>query len=174
MKTIEEFFKNRIIDKFVDMITNLSNHNFKLKNNYECNSKEINPLTLNITNSIDLIEKLKPLLYFTVSYLEKFKNVNNHNPHDTLEIKASFYSRHRGFSGEENLFEIKFKFDHLTHENIFRKIHLRIKNIIKKIILILFLIPNLLKQLLLSEFFDLMLKLEEYDGLIMMKEDYSE
>ena len=95
-------------------------------------SKEINPLSLNITNSLDLIEKLKPLLYITVSYLEKFKNVNNHNPHDTLEIKARFFSRRRDFSGDKNLFEIKFKFDHLTHEHTFRKINLRIKNIIKK------------------------------------------
>ena len=129
MKTLEEFFKNRIINKFDDKVIHPI-YDFKLKCNYEYNSKEINPLNLNITNSLDLIEKLKPLLYFTLSYLEKFKNVNNHNPHDTLKIKARFFYHRRGFSGEENLFEIKFKFGDLTRENIFRKINLRIKNII--------------------------------------------
>ena len=89
MKTIEDFFKNRVINKFDDkVIPGFDNHNFRLKCDYEYNSKEINPLSLNITNSIDLIEKLKPLLYFKVSYLEKFKNVNNHTSHDTLEIKG--------------------------------------------------------------------------------------
>ena len=31
MKTIEEFFKNRIINKFDDKITNFLNYDFKLK-----------------------------------------------------------------------------------------------------------------------------------------------
>ena len=74
--------------------------------------------------------------------------MNNHTPHDTLEIKAIFSSRHRGFFNKKGLFKIKFKFGDLTSVNIFRKINLRIKNIIKKkIISILFLIPILLKQL---------------------------
>ena len=144
MKTIEEFFKNRIINEFDDKtITQLICRDFKLKCAYEYKSKEISPLSLNITNSLDLIEKLKPLVYFTASYLEKFKNVNNHTPHDTLETKAIFSCRHRGFFNEEDLFKIEFKFGDLTSVNIFRKIDLRIKNIIKKIILILFLIPIL-------------------------------
>ena len=36
MKTIEEFFKNIIINKFDDKVTtNFANHNFELKCNYE-------------------------------------------------------------------------------------------------------------------------------------------
>ena len=72
------------------------------------------------------------MVYFTASYLDKFKNVNNHTPHDTFEIKAIFYSRHRGFFSQEDLFKITFKFGDLTSVNIFRKINLRIKNIIKE------------------------------------------
>ena len=67
MKTLEEFFKNRIINKFDDKVIHPI-YDFKLKCNYEYNSKEINPLNLNITNSLDLIEKLKPLLYFTLLF----------------------------------------------------------------------------------------------------------
>ena len=74
METLEDFFKNRIINEFDDkIITQLNCHDFKLKCVYEYKSKEISPISLNITNSLDLIEKLKPLVYFTASYLEKLK-----------------------------------------------------------------------------------------------------
>ena len=70
--------------------------------------KKYNPLSLNIINSLDLIEKIKPLLLFVTSHLKKFKDVNNNNPpYDGLEIKTLF-----GFSGPintETLFKINFK-----------------------------------------------------------------
>ena len=129
MKTLKEFFKNRInVGDYNDDIGRLlDSHNFTLKHLYSYKIKEINPLSLNITNSLDLIEKLKPLLCFTTSHLEKFKSVNNNSPYDTLEIIAGFDAP--GPVKGEVLFKIKFK---LTHENIFHKINLCIKKEIKK------------------------------------------
>ena len=165
METIDFFFKNRLVINERDVRRIMPwNVDFTLKHGYEYESKEINPLSLNITNSLDLIEKLKPLLYFTASHLEKFKNVNNNPPYDTLEIIASFTTP----VNFEDLFKIKIK---LTHENIFHKINLCIKNTIKKKILILLLLPNPLNYMLLLKFFGLMLKLEDYNGFMLKKED---
>ena len=121
--------KNRILVNDYDCDETVSrmawSYAFKLKHMYNYKSKEINQLSLNITNSLDLIEKLKSLLCSTTSHLEKFKSVNN-PPHDTLEIIAKFTTPTN--SGE--LFKIKFE---LKHENIFHKINLCIENEIKKI-----------------------------------------
>ena len=67
METIEEFFKNKIIVDFnVKHPWDLFNI-FDVKRECVYRSIEINPLSLNITNSLDLIEKLKPLFCFALT-----------------------------------------------------------------------------------------------------------
>ena len=53
-------------------------------------SKEINPPSLEIYSTIELIEKINPFLYFTASCLEKFKNENNNIPNDIINISTTF------------------------------------------------------------------------------------
>ena len=113
------------------------NRNFEVKRAFTHESKIHNPLSLIITNTFDLLEKLTPSLYFVLSDLEKFKNTEgeNHpyNPDDTIEVYASVFpvTGKRFYSGNM-LFKVKFKFGCLTNVNIFRKTKLRIKREIKK------------------------------------------
>ena len=116
-------------------------------------------MSLNITNSFDLVEKLTPSIYLVLSKLEKFKNENNYNPDDTLKISSYFSScTTEGFFFLEKVCLILIFFYDLTNVNIFQKIKLSIKEAIEKIILILFLIP---KILFLIKFYILLMKLEE-------------
>ena len=111
-----------------------------LYNVYDYGSIKINPLSLNITNSLDLIEKLKPLFPFTLSHLEKFKSVNTNPTYGALEIDFRFTADRR----IEWLFNIEFK---LRYKNIFRKINSCIEKELKKKkrIIIMLLPPTQLK-----------------------------
>ena len=55
-----------------------------------------NPLNLGIKNTFDLVEKLKPSIYFELSKLEKLKNTEGFNTKDTIEIKAVVCSLNKG------------------------------------------------------------------------------
>ena len=48
------------------------NRNFSVKEAFYYKAKIYNPLSLNITNTFDLIEKLTPLFYYNGEYLRKF------------------------------------------------------------------------------------------------------
>ena len=67
MESIEDFFKNRISftmwEKYIRFPL-ISNLNFWIKKSFYNKSKIYNPLSLNITNTFDLVEKLTPLLYY--------------------------------------------------------------------------------------------------------------
>ena len=69
METMEEFFKNRIF--FFNTRHHVFNHgfihDFKVKRAFTHESKIHNPLSLNITNTFDLVEKLTLSLYFVLS-----------------------------------------------------------------------------------------------------------
>ena len=135
MKTIEEFFKNRIYyGRCFDVMGDHGfNREFEVKWAFNYEGEIYNPLSLNITNSFDLVEKLTPLFYFIVSYLEKFKNENNYNSGDTIKL-YSYFSSHIGgdIYRTDSLFDIKFMFDDLTSVNVLQKIKLRIEKAFKK------------------------------------------
>ena len=90
-----------------------------------------NPLNLGIKSTFDLVEKLKPSIYFEFSKLEKLKNTEGFNTNDIIEIKAIVcpFDECRSWDSNE-LF--KFKFDFLTDVNNYRKTNSRIKRALKK------------------------------------------
>ena len=128
MNSLEESFKNRILLAWdtSNMGDHAFNQNFVVKWAFLHESKIYNPLSLNITNTFDLVEKLTPSLYFVLSDLEKIKNIDNqnhpsYNPDDTVVVFVIVYPVTEEFFSGIKLFKVKFKFSALTNVNIFQK-----------------------------------------------------
>ena len=89
-----------------------------------------NPLSLNIKNTFDLVEKLTPLLYYIASVLEKIQNeCENYDPSNCINFSVYVYPHCREY---QDIFSVinkyidSFSFDDLANVNIVQKIKLRI------------------------------------------------
>ena len=123
------------------MFTNVDDYrdvNYKVKWGLKHMCKEIYPLNLNITNSVELAKRLQPLIYSVLSNLEKIKNTvgenRPYNPDDIIEINACFVCNlplrgvYYPFCGEQKIFDIQINFSNLEKRKILRSIKIKIKN----------------------------------------------
>ena len=89
MNTIEDFFKNRIYftQGEVPKTPTSQDNEIRYNDDWHCEvEKEIYPLKLNITNAIDLAERLTPLVYSLLSFLT---SNNSFHPKTKITIEAN-------------------------------------------------------------------------------------
>ena len=167
MKTLEEFFKNRLYFNCKNVIHyNLGNLEFKDKSLYKYRSKYFTPLDLNIKNSYDLLKRIVPKHYFVISQLKKYldiddeyrpfiyhilyNNLKRYRSDDVVKFYAYIYtsSKKKGcWIMNKSILSIEFNLgDLIKDENNLQSIKLQIKERLKKIILILFLTTTFLSK----------------------------
>ena len=80
MKTIEEFFKNRLVNKISEYTNDDNISNPDIFKSFYYISEVKNPQKLNIKNTFDLLEYLTPLFTYIASNIKVFKEdfIKNH------------------------------------------------------------------------------------------------
>ena len=175
MENVEDPFKNRLSFDFLRLGDWAMNHDFHIKEYISSVSKVFSPLSLNITSIYDLMEELTPSIYYMVSWFEEsLKNkrsvwltyeVKGAHPFVIPDDSISFYFklffynkfpedtswpwREEGRHSSKIILDYfdLFKVEDLTKgENILTKIKTRINEELKKILVILHLLPISLKS----------------------------
>ena len=172
LENVEDPFTNMLSSRFSRQGDWAMGHDFYIKEHISNDSKIFSPLSLNITNIYDLMEEVTPSIYYMVSWLEEslknkkevylfYKNVEGAHHFYTPDDHISFYievylydkfPKNTGWYWTEAhthkiIVDFKFKFDDLTKgENILTRIKTRINEELKKILVILLLIPVSLKS----------------------------
>ena len=145
MNTIEEFFKNTL-SFHVEKKYRTGNICFSvdcLLDEFIYTSTIHNPQSLNIKNTFDLIEKLKPLLNYISSNIKKFmKEAEEYHPDCSFMITASVDFRNSDYINSQydkfrtqkiGLFECDYGTDGLTEDmDIFQEIKSRMEDNIEE------------------------------------------
>ena len=157
LENVEDPFKNRLSFEFLRQGDWAMDHDFYIKEHISNDSKIFSPLSLNITNILDLMEEVTPSIYYTVCWLEEslknkkevylFYNVEGahpfYTPNDSIKfyIDVYLYDKYPKDTGwywteahtHKIIVDFKFKFDDLmTGENILTRIKTRINVELKK------------------------------------------
>ena len=171
IENVENPFKNKLSFSFHRMGDWAMNGDFWVKEYISGASKTFSPSCLNI-NIHDLMEEATPSIYYMLSWLEEqFKNIKAVNipfkvkdvhpfliPDDSIKVYIKVYFYDKFLEDTRRLWSKArkskmildfnlFKFNDLTKgENILTKIKTRVNEELKKILVILLLLPILLKS----------------------------